>query len=51
MPALKPGSLVVVDDHLDFDGRLGKSKYIVLFMEAIGARKLFEAYQIAWIMP
>lgn len=51
MPGLKTGSLVVVDDHLDADGRLGKAKYIIPFMEDIGARKLFEAYQIAWIMP
>jgi hypothetical protein len=51
MPALKAGSLVVVDDHLNFDGRVGKSKYIVPFMHDIGARKLFEAYQIGWIIP
>jgi predicted O-methyltransferase YrrM len=51
MPGLRRGSLVVVDDHMDFDGRLGKSKYIVPFMAAIGARKLFEAYQIGWMMP
>jgi hypothetical protein len=51
MPGLQSGSLVVVDDHLDFDNRPGKSKYIVPFMAAIGARKLFEAYQVGWVMP
>jgi len=51
MPALRSGSLVVVDDHLDLENRPGKSEYIVPFMAAIGVRKLFEAYQIAWIMP
>ena len=51
MPALKPGSLVVVDDHMDADGRIGKSKYIVPFMYNIAARKFIEGYQIGWIMP
>lgn len=51
MPALKPGSFVVVDDHMDADGRIGKSKYIVPFMYNIGARKFIDGYQIGWIMP
>lgn len=51
MPALKPGALVVVDDHMDAEGRLGKSKYIVPFMYNIGARQFIDGYQIGWIMP
>jgi hypothetical protein len=51
MPALKPGAIVAVDDHLGEQGRLGKSKYIVPFMDSIGAAVLFEAYQIGWRMP
>lgn len=51
MPALKPGSLVVVDDHMDAEGRVGKSRYIVPFMYNIGARKFIDGYQVGWVMP
>lgn len=50
MPALKSGSLVVVDDHVSKD-RPGKSLYVLEWMHRIGATELFESYQIGWILP
>lgn len=47
---LKSGSIVVVDDHDAFftNGRIGKANYVKDFMNSIGAKLLFEQYQIGW---
>ena len=48
--ALKSGALVVVDDHQDEQGRPGKSLYVIQHMRSIGAKCLFEEYQIGWTL-
>ncbi len=45
LPRLPEGCIVVVDDTLR---GIGKGGYIVEVMERIGARLLFEGYQVAW---
>jgi len=49
---LKSGSIILVDDHDAFftQGKIGKGTYVKEFMESIGAEKLFEGYQIGWII-
>lgn len=49
--ALRPGALVVVDDHRNEQGQLGKSLHVVDFMKSIGAKTAFEGYQIGWFLP
>lgn len=53
MPLLKPGALVVVDDHDAFftGGQIGKGNYVKSFMQDIGAEILYEGYQIVFLMP
>jgi hypothetical protein len=45
-PKLKPGTLIVVDDHVQ--GR-GKGKYIAEYMTHINKVPYFDEYQIGWI--
>jgi len=49
---LKRGSVVVVDDHDAFftEGEIGKGTYVAEFMKNIGAKVLFEEYQIGWVL-
>lgn len=49
LPRLRPGALVVVDDNDHH--QVGKAGYIHDLMERLGARKLFDHYQIGWRMP
>lgn len=49
--ALRPGALVVVDDHRNEQGQIGKSLHINEFMKSIGAKTAFEGYQIGWFLP
>lgn len=50
MPLLRSGSMVVVDDHQDSQGRSGKSKYVEGHMESIGAETVFTGRQIGWLI-
>lgn len=52
MPYLQKGSIVVIDDHNPFftNPPIGKGNYVKSFMEDIGATKIFEDYQIGWIL-
>lgn len=50
LPALRPGALVVVDDHQDDRGRIGKSLYVLDFMANRGEELLFECQQVGWRM-
>lgn len=43
---LKPGTLIVVDDH---DNGRGKGKYIAEYMNNINKIPYFDEYQIGWI--
>ena len=45
-PKLKPGTLIVVDDH---DNGRGKGKYIADYMSNINKTPYFNEYQIGWI--
>lgn len=49
---LTSGSIVVVDDHDAFftGGKIGKGTYVKEFMNNIGAKIIFEDYQIGWIL-
>jgi fatty-acyl-CoA synthase len=49
LPKLRPGALVVVDDNDEHE--LGKGGYIHELMEQLGARKLFDRYQVGWSLP
>lgn len=52
MPHLKKGSIVVIDDHNPFftNPPIGKGNYVKSFMEDVGATKIFEDYQIGWVL-
>jgi hypothetical protein len=47
---LNKGSIICVDDHDAFftNGKIGKANYVKSFMEDIGAKLLYEGYQIVW---
>jgi len=49
---LKKGCILVVDDNDPFftNGSIGKSNYIKDFMENISSKKIFDNYQIGWIL-
>ena len=52
MPHLEKGSIIVVDDHdplLDGSGK-GKGTYVKEFMEHTTCKKIFESYQIGWVV-
>lgn len=53
MKNLKPGTLIVIDDHDAFftNGQIGKGKYVKDFMQNIGAAIIYENYQIVFQMP
>lgn len=49
MPRLGPGSLIAVDDNPLVGGqRQGKGYLLTEFLNAIGARQLFDGYQALW---
>lgn len=52
IPSLVKGSIVVIDDHNPFftNPPIGKGNYVKSFMEDIGATKIFEDYQIGWVL-
>lgn len=49
MPRLRPGTLIAVDDNPLVGGkRVGKGYLVEEFLAGIGARKLFDGYQMLW---
>ena len=51
---LKKGTLIVIDDNLLIEGttekkRIGKGEVVLEYMNDIGMKPLFDAYQIGWI--
>jgi hypothetical protein len=42
--------LIVYHDAFFTNGLIGKSQYVKSFMNDIGAEKIFEGYQIGWIL-
>lgn len=47
--ALKPGTLIAVDDNLIIDGaHIGKGTYVAEFMERIGKEMIHQGYQWIW---
>lgn len=49
---LNKNTILVIDDHDAFltGGKIGKGTYVKDFMANIGAKPLFENYQIGWIL-
>ena len=49
---LNKNTILVIDDHDAFftGGKIGKGTYVKEFMTNIGAKLLFENYQIGWIL-
>jgi glycosyltransferase involved in cell wall biosynthesis/predicted O-methyltransferase YrrM len=50
-PALHSGSMIVVDDHRNDDGRPGSSLYLAAYLTQVGAKQLIDDYQAAWEWP
>jgi hypothetical protein len=49
MPRLKPGALIAVDDNpIVNDRRMGKGYLVEEFLSGIGAKKLYDGYQVLW---
>lgn len=47
--ALRPGSLVAVDDNLIIDGKvIGKGTYVADFMQRVGKPMIYQGYQWIW---
>lgn len=47
--ALRPGTLIAVDDNLVIDGvHVGKGTYVAEFMERIGKEMIYKGYQYIW---
>ena len=48
--ALRPGTLVAVDDNLIINGQhVGKGTYVAEWMEKVGKRMIYQGYQWIWI--
>lgn len=53
-PRLKPGCLVAIDDNarrVSDNSRTGKGRLIVEYLDALGHRPIYDAYQIIYRMP
>jgi predicted O-methyltransferase YrrM len=47
--ALKPGTLIAIDDNLIIDGEhIGKGTYVAEFMEKVGKEMVYKGYQYIW---
>lgn len=47
--ALRPGTLVAVDDNLVIDGRhVGKGTYVAEWMDRVGKKMVYQGYQWIW---
>ena len=47
--ALRPGTLIAVDDNLNIDGKhVGKGTYVAEFMQRIGKEQIHHGYQFIW---
>ena len=49
MPRLRPGTLIAIDDNPITNGkRMGKGYLVEEFLSGIGARKIYDGYQVLW---
>jgi hypothetical protein len=49
---INPGTLIVVDDNIIFNNkRMGKGRLIYELMDALGVEPFIDEYQVGWIWP
>lgn len=46
MPALRPGTVIAVDDNFD---NIGKGGYVKEFMDLLGKERVYSGYQWVWV--